>query len=666
MQRVQIYPLLQVPDTLDNPSWKYDKSNLLRGHVINRYTNSGQLVVTNVLQRTSYSVPNPSQIAAITFSYPHVVTVHQSGLIQVYDIEGKQTSHYSQYKDIVSGFRCILADNKNIIGVSIKKLTVWERDKMKKDGEPDQASESAPHTVELEGAPCIAAIHDQKSLLLSDNRVILVNNNPGGHLFQVWDFLKGELLGYAENPSKTESAVTFAHHKDLIVTSVKDALHIWNIAGKPGPIKPIPVTFPDSIVTAVHIDSNFLVVGDNFGGVTLHDLEGTLIYPLNRVKRGDVNIKDVELTKLSSMFKARVHKLTRVGRWVVVAFENSKVEIYDIFNANMATPCDSYVHSVAASVRDFVIHEQKIFMAVHVIPDAKMSKATKHKPDIVVWTPKLEYEGFEHFTQEPTPPSSAVDILSYGCNGLTSLVHKLEGLLRADDVKPMVTCLNSATAYLKAVDELQVQTKLPVPFLVFQNVQESLDNYESRLGKLFKSQGPAIRVGKIKEQIEALNTALTQSLELMVQAAEFLGDVKSKVGPNAVLTSDQVVVSSSANKRLLRKKSYTRMKKAAESKIDEDEQDDAIDELLFDVMDNLESMFDTLVDQTERYDQVCNAGVPDQDRVVKLLNIYTKLKQITEDLKETGKSVGEVRGEDGSGKWWEGGGAYLEETQAQK
>ena len=94
--------------------------------------------------------------------------------------------------------------------------------------------------------------------------------------------MKGDLIAFAENPSKSETAFTFTLFKDTIVTSVKDTLHIWNLAGKTGALEPIAVKFSDSIVTAVHIDKQFLIVGDNFGGVTLHTPNGKLVYHLNR------------------------------------------------------------------------------------------------------------------------------------------------------------------------------------------------------------------------------------------------------------------------------------------------------------------------------------------------------------------------------------------------
>lgn len=90
---------------------------------------------------------------------------------------------------MIAGARCVLADSKVIIGAAMKKLTIWDRETM---------LSQAPRTLDLEGAPAITvlsavcfvfsylqAINDQKSAILPDNRVLLVNNNPGGHLFQV-------------------------------------------------------------------------------------------------------------------------------------------------------------------------------------------------------------------------------------------------------------------------------------------------------------------------------------------------------------------------------------------------------------------------------------------------------------------------------------------------
>eukprot|EP01105_Mastigella_eilhardi_P019655 TRINITY_DN4640_c0_g1_i1.p1 TRINITY_DN4640_c0_g1~~TRINITY_DN4640_c0_g1_i1.p1 ORF type:complete len:663 (-),score=178.99 TRINITY_DN4640_c0_g1_i1:40-1752(-) len=565
----------------------------------------------------------------MAFAYPHVLTIHESDMIQIYNVENNLCDRFMQDKDVIAGSKSILADGKTILAIAAKKFTIWDRDNMLQ----------VPRSVVLEGASCLSVINEQKSELMPDNRVIVVNASPGGHVFQMWDYTKGELLCYGENPSKSEIEVNFFRCDDTIITTTRDTLHIWKIAGK-GSIRPVNVKFTDSIVTAVHLDKHFLIVGDHYGGVTLHNTEGKLIYHLNRVKRGDTNIKDAQL---ATPFKAQVHQLARIGRWVVVAFENSKAEVFDLFNSNTTAPCDAYVHPVNASIHEFVIREHKVFLAVDT--KAVRNVNVKHKPDIIVWAPKLEFEGFESFAEEVPPPSSAVDILSYGCTGLSTMVKKLEGVLRPEDVKPLLACLANADANLKEVGDL------PIPFLIFQNVQESLDNYESRLNKMYK-QGTAVRVGKVKDHLEVLNTALAQSVHLMSQTVIFLRDVRKKLGTTATTaTSDEVVVASSGNKRLLRKKSV-------------DEQDDAVDELLFDVISNLGNMYENLVDQTERYDQVCNAGIPDPDKVMKLLNIYTKLKQMAEDLKETGKVVGDFRSEDGNGQWWEGGGCYEDEDPA--
>lgn len=45
-------------------------------------------------------------------------------------------------------------------------------------------------------------------------------------------------------------------------------------------------------------------------------------------------------------------------------------------------------------------------------------------------------------------------------------------------------------------------------------------------------------------------------------------------------------------------------------------------------MDNLSTMYENVTEQIERYDQVCNAGISDPEKVMPLLNIYMKLKQV--------------------------------------
>jgi hypothetical protein len=83
-----------------------------------------------------------------------------------------------------------------------------------------------------------------------------------------------------------------------------------------------------------------------------------------------------------------------------------------------------------------------------------------------------------------------------------------------------------------------------------------------------------------------------------------------------------------------------------------------IDEMLGEVVDDLGYMHEQTTDMLERYDGVCNEGIHDPDRIMPLLSVYTKLRQLSEDLKETAKEIGDLRNDDPTGEWWEGGGEY--------
>lgn len=491
----------------------------------------------------------------------------------------------------------------------------------------------------------------------------------------MWDYIKGELILYAENPSKAETAYTFTMYKDIIVTSVKETLHIWNLAPK-GALHPVSVKFPESIVTAVHVDKHFLIVGDNFGSISMHGIDGRLIYHLNRVKHASENtVKDVELTKLSALFKSRVNRIQRVGRWVVCAFENSKVEIFDIFSANLSSACDSYVHQVPAAVRDFVLHESRIYLSVTVTGDPKTpaAKTAKHKPEIVIWLPKLEFEGFEMYADNPDlGVCSAIEILVHGCAKLRKLLPKLETSIRPDDLKPLDSTLGQIIPLINAVDSLQNQHGLLLPFLIFQKVQEDIDSYESYIQKISRlGVAATVRLGKIRERLDEVNGCLQRTVQMMINTAEFLGDVKKRVGvtkpsaaesgtASAETASSELVVPTEDSAGAKSKASLRKKKLGA----DDDDAEDAIDDLLTDVMESLNGVYETLGDQVDHYDQVCTDNTPEPDKLMPMLNIYSKLKQMTEDVKETAKTVGELHGDDASGEWWEGGGSYDEEPPA--
>lgn len=650
MLRVQHFPLSQVPDQLE-ASGKYEKAYLFRGHVVNRYTGGGAVVVAHIQQKTQHIIPNASPVIALVCEYPKIITFHQSEVIQIYNIETKQCEQQQQEKDTVSRARCALANSKIIVAILLKKILIWERDPFSK----------APKTLELEGAPTIAAISESKSAILPGSRLLIANNNPGGHLFQVWDLQSGKIVAYAENPSATETAFTFTLYQDTILTSLKDTIHIWNVSDKTGALSPIAVKFSNCVVSAVHIDAHFLIVGDNFGRVTLHSTSGKLIYYLHNVKTTDnVSLDDMDLTQLSLLFASRVTNITRVGRWVVCAFEDSRIEIYDIYSSNISTACDSYIHPVAAKIREFQVFDSKIYMNVYVTPpvDAKAptAKAPKPtKPDVVVWEPKLHYEGFDYWaTDSDTCLCSCLEISSYGLTTLCQLLQKMDSV-RADETKPLVSSVNACIPSLKSAGKLLEEQKVAIPFLVLQKLQNDVDAFEAYLTKVHK-QGSSLRLGKVKDHLETLHGSLVRSVQMIVSTCEFVSDALVKLGSSIDSPTEKFIkledTVTSASPKLSRSKRRLKKKKT-ETSTEEVIKDRAINALSLELLRNLGIMYDSTTEQIEQFDQVCHNGIPDPDKALPLLRIYAKLRQMVDDTREAAKALSTFRGEEATGEWWE-------------
>eukprot|EP00727_Mastigamoeba_balamuthi_P000848 m51a1_g10760 hypothetical protein (819) ;mRNA; f:7714-10469 len=773
MQRAQQYALVQVPDQLESPATRYERAYLLRGHLVCRYSNSGTLVVVHAAQRAApQTVCNSSPIVCMGFAGAVVATLHASDALQLYNVETRAVDQYQLERDSLAGVRVLVADARHIVALAPRRALVWERERL----------QVAPLPRALDTGPgaCAAPIAcpGDRSALLGDGRLVLANANPGGHLFQLWDLASGALLAYAEAPSRIDSALTLdVHRSGLVVASFRDTMHLWSLppaaaaaaaaapagsagsaaaatataaaaaapgdaaaaaaAGEAQALQGSAVTFENRIVTAVHVDAHFVLTGDNWGNVSLHTRGGRLVYHLTRDRRApsDVDMREVDLTRLSALFKARVNRLARVGRWVVAALENSRIELYDIFTPSLATPCDSYAHPTAAPVRDMALLDQRVYALLapaaaapsgpssssaasssSASPFASLAAsaslalgasaaqagaqglaggaaaqgsqglqgggaagaAGRHKPELVVWASRTEaQESFEAAAGEAQQWGvGVVELLQQACSRTVVMVKKLEGL-RPEDVRHHMATLNGVMGYLDRLADLEAAQGLSLPFLLYQHLQQALDAFETYALKLAKG----VRTAKSREHLDDLRSSLVRSMDLLLCCADFLGDVKAKTsttgslipysekGSSAKIEGEGGADGHASFFHVKRKN----LRKALDAKRGSgsgsgagagaaagggDEDDDMVDEMLQDVVEDLGAMHEQTNDVIERFDTVCNEGIHDPDKVMPLLSIYTKLRQLSEDMKETGKEVGELRGDDPTGEWWEGGGDY--------
>ena len=128
-----------------------------------------------------------------------------------------------QDKSVLRDLRLAVANDKYLVGIGVKRIVVW-------DIVPQGLGE--PRQYALESSPSIASPKDWSCLI--GNRLLLVNNNPGGHLFQVWSIPPANgpaptLECFAESIDNTELIFTIDHNDNYVVASTKENIYFWDI-----------------------------------------------------------------------------------------------------------------------------------------------------------------------------------------------------------------------------------------------------------------------------------------------------------------------------------------------------------------------------------------------------------------------------------------------------
>ena len=91
----------------------------------------------------------------------------------------------------------------------------------------------------------------------------------------------------------------------------------------------------------------------------------------------------------------------------------------------------------------------------------------------------------------------------------------------------------------------------------------------------------------------------------------------------------------------------------------ETSREERIGEMLADLDTTLMGLYSKMDDAIESFDNACNAEPPSNDtKALALLSVYTRMYQLNEDLKETGKDVAVIRGAPTSSTWHGQGGNY--------
>jgi len=662
--QVVAVPLPERPDDDADASHSLDQSTLVNGFILGRYCGTGALVARNLNDGHRSSVKNPHPIQCFTTCFPHVITIHQNEVLQVFNLQTTQCDSYQQEAGLMEGVRRVLANSLLIVGIAPKRIIVWQRRSM---------TTEPPHIIDTSNAPVQIVSTSEMSSFIGDTRLVLVNTNPSGHLFQVWDLVTGELAAYAENLSKVETFFAFGCNAEGVVAGAcREGLYIWNTSGTPGAVKADFISkYEGRMLSSVLVDSHIILVGDNFGGVTLNTNTGRLLYHLNRVKKDSdsLDLQSTQITQLTNVFRAKINKIVRVGRWIFAACEDSCIKVFDIFSPSLSAPIDVFTHPTAGtSMRDLCVVGRTVY-ALAVYPVDAKSKS-RPRVDLVSWSPKIENDILG--SSDAFVSASPVALIYQACTVTKNTLEKNKALFRPEDYSRHMELITCCCNDMSFIDEAQERQGIGLPFLLCQSFQAALDQYDATLAKVIK--GKSGKSSKNREAMDEEHKSLKQARKLVLSCAVFLGDIEGRSGDGKSRTgsvgdfprfdefsgsgrSDDLSTRSGA-KGKSRGRTASSVKVGSESVGENDS--GRIEGMLNKVVEDLGSVEEQIKGTISDFDKECNAGVPDPDMITPLLSVYTKLRQLHEDLKETGKEIGEFLGENKEGEWWAGGGDYDE------
>eukprot|EP01105_Mastigella_eilhardi_P017641 TRINITY_DN4062_c0_g1_i1.p1 TRINITY_DN4062_c0_g1~~TRINITY_DN4062_c0_g1_i1.p1 ORF type:complete len:1815 (-),score=391.80 TRINITY_DN4062_c0_g1_i1:165-5240(-) len=351
--------------------------------------------------------PSKKSISGMATSYPYLFTMYSDGtLCHINLTTGENStrsmgSEYSDVKALVGGFGTLVIVLKT-------QISVWR--------DVEKVQNEAPKDFSI--SPSFSIASCEHSRILHNKNLLLVNGNPAGHLFQVWNTDTGKAEGYSAGlPGGTPLASRVDGY--TLLMSNPNGIFIWNLASlAPGQVyAPICVKHP-RVPTALYVDTHTIIVGDNCGGVSLYNPDGSFIY--------DLNASDIIRKSMDLSVSHKVTRVQRLGRWVTVGFEDCRVNIYDLFTANANNPVDSYVHSTLSGVRHIALSESKLVVVL----------ANSTAPEAVIWWPRLGYDQQVLQTTD-TPP--IVDLMQEFPLMLAACAK-----LRSPEVKEIAACLQDA------------------------------------------------------------------------------------------------------------------------------------------------------------------------------------------------------------------------------
>jgi len=678
---VEILPLR---DSMENrPAFRLEHSLLIDGYLVGRYTGTGESIVCELSDKGNQRLlENSSPAICFTQFGFDVISIHQNEVLQVMDVKSKKSELFRQPKDTMLGVRRVVANARFIVAIALKRLLVWERTSLDKP----------PRIVDTTGAPNPITAVSERSTMTQEDRVIIVNNSPGGHIFQVWDVTAGKLCCFADNKGNSDTYTVAANDDGVVAATCRDTLCVWltseHAAGDAfdATVPNQKNTYSGTFLSSLYVDNYMIITGDNYGGLNMHSAEGYFLYHVNQVT---ITGEMVDLTsttnrtELASLFRTKVNKIIRMGRWIIAGFENSRISVYDFFAPNATRPVDTFTHSVNGTIiRDISIFCKSVY-AVAVQPaDSKESKALKTgkaRVDLITWYPKVDQDDLAFFYgDQKLWHGSPIALLRKAADHVLVPLENFESLFPPQMFALNKTSIKNATGYMDSIMEIQREEHVVVPFTVTQNAHTALSEYLATLQKINK----ANKVVKFADALEELRVKFMLSLNLCLNSIYFLIEIKKKKGSVAPFGGKEFTVyandgddfgsddRSSLSSVRFEDFSDDRSVRSAAGPVKAVQREAGVDGMLCSVLEDIGCAHDTTLSMIESFDEACNKELHedrDQDRINPLLSIFTKLRQLDEDMKEVAKEISKLTGQEASEgiedadtsiTWWGNGGEY--------
>jgi len=350
---------------------------------------------------------------------------------------------------------------------------------------------------------------------------------------------------------------------------------------------------------------------------------------------------------------------------------------------NAAHPVDTFTHNVnGTTIRDISVFRKCVFGVAVQPAESKESKALKTgkaRVDLVSWYPKVDHDDIAFFFgDQKLWHGSPIAILRASTTHTLALLEKVDTLFPPEMHALNKTTIKNAASYLESICEMQRTRNFVVPFTVTQNTQCVLDEFSATLGKVTKGN----KVAKYGDRLEELRVKFMLGINLCLNSAYFLMEVKTKTGSSSPFCGKEYTVyhssqdgSDDRSMSSMRFDDFSEDKSSRSSsvytRIAPAVKEAGVEGMLASVLEELGCAHDTTLSMIESFDDACNKELHDQerdqDRINPLLSIFTKLRQLDEDMKEVAKEISKLCGMDVTDEfedpenpatWWGNGGEY--------